>query len=439
MSAGDVYVDFVARKQFLPFLKRSQRFACVVAHRRAGKTFACVQDLMRAALTHKRAGPPGRYGYIAPTRDQAKDIAWTYLVEFSTRLPGTEVNQSELTVTYRNKSMIRLYSGDNYDRMRGLYFDGVVIDEPADIDPSAWPYVILPCLSDYSGWATFIGTCKGKNAFHRIYHAARVDPDWYALMLPASESGIIPPAELGILRKNMSDAAYRQEYECDWTVGIPGAIYARFVEAARKADRITTMPIDGQSPVYTAWDLGSPMNTVVWYFQLVGRMIRLIDCDKDMDETILARVGRMRASGMIFAEHFLPHDAGQTERSGRTLATELREAGLANVRIVPQTADIWAGINHLQQLFLNMEFRSPQCDKGIEALEAYHTKEVNEGAVIRDIPVHDWSSHCADSLRTLAEAHAHGMFKFSHVDLAGLPEYLPARRCRGSVPMRCGG
>ncbi len=438
----EIEVVLKPRPQFREFLTRQQRFACVVAHRRAGKTFACAQDLMRAALGYVREGPPCRYAYVAPTRDQAKDIVWPYLTDFSSQLPGTQVNKAELTITYANKATVRLYSGESYDRMRGLYFDGVVIDEPADIDPNAWPYVILPCLSDYGGWATFIGTCKGKNAFYRIYRTSLTDPGWFTMMLKASDSGIIKPEELKSLRSNMTGDAYAQEYECDWTVGRPGAIYARFVEQARQENRIATMPVDGTAPVHTAWDLGSPRNTVVWYFQTVGRMIRLLACDRDHDETIVNRVARMKAKGWPYGYHFLPHDAEQTERSGRTLAQELASAGLTNLRIVPRCVSVWPGINHAQELFPAFEFRSPECDGGLEALEAYHTKEVNEKDRIIEDPIHDWSSHTADAFRTLAEAHAAGMFKFSWKDPEPMRDFIEGtwnRPKRGVKPIRVGG
>jgi len=71
-------------------------------------------------------------------------------------------------VIYPTGSMIKLYGADNYERMRGLYNDGVVIDEPAQIDPHAWPEVIRPTLSDYAGWATFIGTPQGRDWFYKI-------------------------------------------------------------------------------------------------------------------------------------------------------------------------------------------------------------------------------------------------------------------------------
>jgi len=157
-----VKIEFRPRKAFRGFLETTKRWACLVLHRRAGKTFSALQVLLKRALTHQRKGPPKRYAYIAPTRDQAKDIAWGYLKRFTAGIPGVIKNEAELTITFADQTSIRLYSGDNYERMRGLYFDGVVLDEPEDIDPLAWPSVIRPTLSDYQGWAVWIGTVKGK-------------------------------------------------------------------------------------------------------------------------------------------------------------------------------------------------------------------------------------------------------------------------------------
>jgi phage terminase large subunit len=145
-----VNLKFVARDQFLPYLNRGERWASVVAHRRAGKTVACIMDLIRKAIDHKGREP--RFAYVAPTYTQAKDVAWSYLREYTAAIPGMEKSESELSVTFpHNKARIRLYGAENYDRIRGLYLDGAVIDETGDIDPRAWPEVIRPALSDRKG------------------------------------------------------------------------------------------------------------------------------------------------------------------------------------------------------------------------------------------------------------------------------------------------
>jgi hypothetical protein len=432
VATQKVTIEIRPRGQFRAFLESAKRWLVLVAHRRAGKTVAVVQKLIQCALTHKRPGPPLRYGYIAPTRDQAKDIAWSYLKDYAGKIPGSEVNESELRITFLNRAQIRLYSGENYERMRGLYFDGVVSDEDADIPAQAFDYVILPCLLDYNGWHCRIGTPKGKNAFYKAFCAAQSDADSFALMLKASESGILSPEALATMKAKLSADSYAQEMECDFNIGRPGAVYAKLIEAAYAEGRITDCPV-ADTLVHTSWDLGAPSNTSVWYWQVVGREIRVIDCDIGLlpnVETATQRVAWMMRKGYHFGKHFLPHDAGRTENSGATMHGELVKAGLENCVILPRTADIWTGINGLKGLFPSLVFRRKQTLPGIEALEAYHTKEVEIGKIISSEPVHDWSSHTADAMRYMAEAVQAGFIKLAApmIDRMHDDEDRPKRR-----------
>ena len=179
-------IRYKPRKLLKPFHKRSERYAIIVAHRRFGKTVAAINDLIRDALTIPRKNV--RVAYIAPYYRQAKAIAWDYLLEYTKDIEGSVANASELRVDFPNGARIRLFGADNYDAMRGLYFDAVVLDEPADFPANAWPAVIRPSLSDRKGRATFIGTPKGKNEFWDIWHEAQDDPNWYAEMFRASET-----------------------------------------------------------------------------------------------------------------------------------------------------------------------------------------------------------------------------------------------------------
>jgi hypothetical protein len=139
----------------------------------------------------------------------------------------------------------------------------------------------------------------------------------------------------------------------------------------------------------------------VWYFQL-GPMgeIRVIDCDLDLDLTPVERVARMLNKGSLYGSHFLPHDAMQTMKSGRTFLNELKEAGLANCNAVPRTLDIWVGINRVKQMLPRFSFRLPHCERGIEMLSAYHTQRETSTGLARDEPCHDFSSHASDAMRT---------------------------------------
>lgn len=200
--------------------------------------------------------------------------------------------------------------------------------------------------------------------------------------------------------------------EC-WSAPIQGAVYAAAIELARAEGHIGPIPVDTSNLVNTSWDLGSPAKTAVWFWQIVGREIRILACDRG---TLTERVAGILSRGFNLGKHYLPHDAQQTERTGTTFATELVRAGLPgnSVVIVPRTADVWIGINHALELFPALSFRSPQCDDGLDALGCYRTRRQSEGSASTDQPIKDWASDTADAFRTMAEAHRAGMVAFRH-------------------------
>lgn len=153
MAPTPIVIRYAPRKAFLPFHERTQRWACLVAHRRAGKTVAAINDIIRAAMFAKSQSP--LYGYCAPYRSQAKSVAWDYLKVYAAPVTR-ETNESELTVELINGAKIRLFGADNADAMRGLGFDGIYLDEYGDFKPSVFGNVIRPALSDKQGWAVFL-------------------------------------------------------------------------------------------------------------------------------------------------------------------------------------------------------------------------------------------------------------------------------------------
>lgn len=408
---NSVTLEIRPRSQFREFIETDKRWSCLVVHRRGGKTYSSLQKLLLRALSHKRPGPPPRYAYIAPTQAQAKDIAWGYLKSFTWQIPGVVPNESELKLTFPDGMTIRLYSGDNYERMRGLYFDGVVIDEPEDISSDAWPSVIRPCLSDYSGWAIWIGTIKGKKGQWTRYIEATRDPDWFTLLLKASESGIIPESELADLQKSIAPDIFSQEFECNPNVGRPGAIYAKEVADAEASGRVVDFAPEGGALVHTAWDIGSAENTAVVYFQRVGPYLYVIDCDLGLRLTTTQRVAHMLAKGYSYGFHCLPHDAAANTPNGQSFVQELSGAGLKNVAVIPRTNDVERRINRMWEMFPNTYFHATKTEKLLEALEAYHRKEHIKSSTIETLIVHDWSSHPADAFGYIGEAEMAGIIR----------------------------
>ena len=217
-------VDYQPRRQFVPFHARRQRFACIVTHRRAGKTVACIHELHRGATDAQKIRP--RYAYISPFLRQSKAVTWDYLR--AAIAPGgrwgASAHESELRIDYPpNGSQVRLYGADNPDAMRGIYLDGVVLDEYADMDPRLWSEIIRPALADRQGWAVFIGTPRGRNAFFELWRRSQSESGWFSLMLKASETGLIPQSELELARRDLSEEQYAQEFECSFDASVVGS------------------------------------------------------------------------------------------------------------------------------------------------------------------------------------------------------------------------
>lgn len=392
-----IEVDFQARDQFIPYLRRTQRWASVVAHRRAGKTVACIMDLVRHALEHQGREP--RFAYIAPTYTQAKDVAWSYLKEYTQSFPHMDKSESELSVTFPGtRARIRLYGAENYDRIRGLYLDGVVIDESGDIDPRAWPEVIRPALSDRKGWATFIGTPKGRNAFFDLHSKAKADDAWFTDELRASQTGLIDAAELADAQRTMTPEAYAQEYECSFDAAVIGAYYGKEIVQAESDKRIGRVPHDRAADVFASWDLGIADAMAIWVGQIIGREWHWIDYYENSGQPLDHYVDWVKALPYKVHRHYLPHDGEARELQTGKSRQEFLEGRGFGVTIVPRHEPM-DGIDAARVRFNRMWFDAERCARGIDCLRMYRAEYDDKNKVLKPKPLHDWASHGADAFR----------------------------------------
>ena len=394
-------LGYRARPQFYPFHMREQRWACMVAHRRAGKTVACVMDLVDSAMRCTKQD--GRFAYVAPFYAQAKDAAWTYLKRYTAPIPGAESHESELRVDLPNGARVRLYGADNYDRMRGGYLDGVVLDEYGDMHPGAWGEVIRPMLADRQGWAAFIGTPKGRNAFHETWERAQGSDDWFAYMLRASESGLLLAGELTDAKAEMTPEQYEQEFECSFDAAILGAYYGRQVADAERAGRIIDLEPDPELPVDTVWDLGKDDPTSIWFFQVAPDGVRVVDYYENNGHELDHYVGVIKDKGYKQGTDWLPHDAkARLLGMRRTRVEQLQDMG-RKCRLVPDHT-LMDGINAARMSFPKVWFDGSRCKFGLEALRQYHAEFDDKAKVFKTTPKHDWTSHAADAFRYLCMA-----------------------------------
>jgi phage terminase large subunit len=382
----------------------THRWGAVVCHRRFGKTVCAVNHLQRGAMTCSKERP--RFAYLAPTYKQAKAVAWDYVKHFSAPVIDHGVNESELRVDFgQNSSQVRLFGADNPDSLRGLYFDGVVLDEYGLMPPKIFSEVIRPLLSDRLGWALFLGTPNGKNQFYDVIQTARNSDDWFFAEYKASETGLIPESELKSARATMTQDEYDQEYECSFEASVKGAVFARELVNARQDGRITTVPYDPQLPVDTAWDLGVGDATAIWFSQSSpSGEVRLIDYYEASGEGLQHYAKVLSQKPYVYGQHVGPHDIEVRELGTGHSRLELARGLGLNFIVCPRLS-LEDGIAAVRALIPRCWFDSTRAQPGVEALQHYrwdYNTRINE---FKPTPVHDWASHGADAFRTLAVRH----------------------------------
>lgn len=403
----------------------THRFGVAVCHRRFGKTVLAVNQLLKEAVLSGKERP--RFAYLGPTYRQAKANAWDYLLHYSEPfgshdLPQgfrRQVNVSELRVDFpHNGSQIRVYGADNPDSLRGIYLDGVVLDEYGLMPPNVWGEVLRPALSDRVGWALFIGTPAGRNQFYHLIHgdgrdwpgAKNVGGDWFFSEYKASKTGYVTADELANARKTMTADEYEQEYECSFEAAVKGAIYARELADARAANRVTSIPIDPALPVDTDWDLGIGDAMAIWFSQsLRSGEVRLIDYHESSGEGFPAYAEVLKRKGYRYGKHYAPHDISVRELNGRSRLEVAASYGIRFMltpRVAVGTGDeVEEGIHAARMLFPLCWFDAARCAAGIEALGNYRRDYNSRLRELKATPVHDWASHGADAFRGLAVRH----------------------------------
>lgn len=386
--------------------KALKRFNVLVCHRRFGKTVLCINQIIRAAL--QPDGPPNRrYAYIAPLYKQAKATAWDYLKHFTAPIEGREVNETELRIDLPNGNRIRLFGADNPDALRGIYLDGAVLDEYADMHPRLWGEVIRPALADRKGWVVFIGTPRGRNQFWEVYEAAKTDPAWYAAVFRASETGIIDAEELTAMRKQMDDDEYEQELECSFIAAIKGSYYGAIMADLERQGRIRHVDWDRSQPVLTSWDIGWTDATAIWFYQLGFQELRFINYYEAVNQDIAHYAKVLQDTGYNFKTHNLPPDAkAKTLASGgRSVVMQLAEfVGVDKIHVNEQT-NLQDDIQATRAILLRCWFDATRCKQGLEALRQYQRTWDAERKVFLPNPLHNWASHGATGLHAGVNAY----------------------------------
>jgi phage terminase large subunit len=401
-----IEIQYRPRRHFVPLHTSSKRWQFMCCHRRAGKTVAIANHLIRAAGRNGRKWPPPRYGYVGPSFDQAKDLVWGYLKQYTEAIPGTRHLEAELACVLPNDASIKLYGGASaYERMRGMYFDGIALDEYPLLHPNVLSTVVRPCLADYHGFAIVSGTSNGDDHFNQVRLKYEDDPRWdfHIIPLSATAEEALSKEEAVELTQDMSPEEYAREMECSFDAPVEGSYYGEILNKLSLQGRIGLVPVDLSVPVITAWDLGVHDYCCIWLYQICGREIHFVDYiqgnGKGLDFYAEELRRKAHEGGFVYKCHCLPHDIEAREITTGNARRIYLEEQLAEPIIAAPFASVEDGISACRGLLGLSFFDAVKCKKGLAMLRGYRKGRTGR-------PVHDPEpySHGADAYRTFAVA-----------------------------------
>ena len=402
---------FIPRDYQLPVLGAldggAERAVCVW-HRRSGKDKTFINHLARCM--YERVGA---YYYLFPTYQQGRKILWNGRdrdgFKFTDHFPKElriRTNNSEMLIEFENGSIFQVIGTDKIDSIVGSNPLGCVFSEYALQNPAAWDF-LRPILAENGGWAIFNFTPRGKNHGYNLFKMAQGDPErWFSQVLTVKDTGAIPESVLEqerreIVAKDGNDAFYQQEYMCSFDVPIQGAYYAYQLMAADDEGRIGNVPHTPSAKVNTAWDLGIGDATAIWFFQTVGREIRVIDYYESSGEGLAFYIKELQNKPYIYSDHYAPHDIEVRELGTGKSRLEVAKGLGINFTVAPMLT-VEDGIEAVRNILPRCWFDTKKCENGLSALRSYHKEWDEKNQTFKLRPHHDWSSHGADAFRMFA-------------------------------------
>ena len=375
--------------------------------RGAGKDIVSWNILIRKALTKT-----AQYFYLLPTQKQARLVLWDSVIDggfdFKSFIPPAlikKINNTRLSIELVNGSIINILGSNKAkDSLVGSNPSGVVFSETQVSNmPEAYDY-IRPRLALNNGFVLLNGTARGANYFYTLYQISKENPeDWFCSYKTCYDTQHIDSARLAKERATMSEDMFKQEYECNFQVGIKGCYYGREIDKMKLEERVTHVVYEPSHPVFVAVDLGVSDPSVFIFFQVIGNLINIIDYEEHTDRGLDWYAKMMDEKEYKYSYTFFPHDLRVREIGARGAITReevARQLGF-NVDIVPNVS-VEEGIEAVRMILPRCWIDEKKCSRLVRGLELYHREFDEERQTYREKPVHDQWSHIADAMRMLA-------------------------------------
>lgn len=378
--------------------KDLHRFRILCCGRRWGKTTLAIDQMKgRASI------PNSRIAYIAPTYQQARDIAWEELKN-DCRQAAESINEARLEIKLVNGSLIILRGWESIETLRGQKFNLIVLDEVASMRNfwMHWEEVIRPTLTDMKGEGLFISTPKGFNHFYDLFNVQNKDSDYKSFHYSSYDNPHLPFEELEKAKKEMTEDRFAQEYMADF----------------RKTQGLVYKEFDRSKHVYSNEPDIAVIDTLVgidWGWTnpaAAHRLRKSADRHYYIDKEFYKK-GQTTSQIIEHVISLSPNkvypDPAEPDRN-----EEARRAGL-NIREV--TKDVEAGISCMQELFKQGRIHiHSSCVNLIWELETYSYPDKKPDRNENEEPIKE-NDHACDEIRyvlymnegkgNMTQAHVH--------------------------------
>lgn len=277
------------------------------------------------------------------------------------------------------------------------------VDEAETVSDTAWQKLI-PTVREHDSeiWVTWNPESKDSATHLRF----RKDPPEGAKIVEMNwrDNPWFPDVleQERLTDKEKRPESYDHVWEGDFKVHNEGAYYAKEMRDARTQNRIGFVPYEPSLGVITSWDLGIGDSTSIWFFQVSGAEIRIIDYYENAGVGLDHYARVLQERGYVYKEHILPHDVRVKELgSGKSRLETLDNLGIRPITIAPQLS-VDDGIQASRSIIPRCWFDAEKAERGIDCLRQYHREWNEQNKSWNGRPKHDWSSHGADAFRYFA-------------------------------------
>lgn len=379
--------------------KDRHRFRVLCVGRRGGKTTLAIEEIKGKAI-----GKVSRIAYIAPTYQQARDIAWEQIKK--ELLPAIiSINESRLEIKVRTikveESLIVLRGWESIETLRGQAFDFLVIDEVAMMRNfwSGWQEVLRPTLTDRRGEALFISTPLGFNHFYDLYNLQYEDESFASFHFTTYDNSHIPADEIEEAKKQLTEDRFAQEYLADFRK-TEGLVYKEFnreihVFDPEKLDEVSTSMLSEPKYVISGIDFGFTNPAAVLTIKIDGSDTWWITDEfykTGKTDTQVAEYAAAQGFNYVFPDPENPSAIKELENKG------------VNVReVIKGKGSVEAGINKVREMLKAKKLKiSKKCINAISEFESYCYPDSKNGERNESEAPIDAMNHALDALRYCA-------------------------------------